>query len=70
MSGKKDVRVGDESESGRNLTFNVPGRGEISRQEFVRLINDGKYPGYHVADINGLPTPRSNPDKSEGNNLG
>jgi hypothetical protein len=41
----------------------------MSREEFVREIEKGKYSDYHVRDINGVPTPVSNPDKSEQNNL-
>lgn len=66
---KKDVKVTRESPTGRNERFETkPGR-EISRTEFVKEIKQGKHPGYHVANIHGKPTPRSNPDGSEGNNL-
>ena len=67
----KRVSVNTESSSGRNLTFhdNKTGRN-MNRQQFVTSIELGKYPDYHVRNINGIPTPCSNPDKSTGNNLG
>ncbi len=67
----KRVTVTRESDSGRNQRFrdNSTGR-EMSRSEFVREIERGKYEHYHVRDVNGVPTPVSNPDRSERNNLG
>jgi hypothetical protein len=38
---------------------------EMSRGEFVRQIQQGDYPNYHVRIINGVPTPVSNPDGSD-----
>lgn len=66
----KNIKVTDESDSGRNLRFHDPkSGGDMSRQEFVREIRDGNYPDYHVRMINGTATPVSNPDGKEGNNL-
>lgn len=67
----KRVTVTRESDSGRNERFrdNSTGR-EMSRSEFVREIERGNYGNYHVRDINGVPTPVSDPDRSERNNLG
>jgi hypothetical protein len=68
---KKSVRVTQESDSGRNQKFHDPKTGrEMTRAQFVNEIEQGKYPGYHVREVNGVKTPASNPDKSEGNNLG
>lgn len=68
---KPRVSVNTQSASGRNLTFhdNVTGRN-MNAQQFVRSIELGNYPGYHVRNINGIDTPVSNPDSSRGNNLG
>jgi hypothetical protein len=64
------VTVIEESESGRNERFrdNRTGR-EMSRDQFVRQIRQGNYDHYHIRKINGIPTPVSNPDSSENNNL-
>ena len=42
----------------------------MSRPQFVRAIENGQYPDYHVRNINHVPTPVSNPDRSTNNNLG
>lgn len=67
----KRVSVTRESDSGRNQQFrdNHTGR-QMSRPEFVRQIQQGNYDNYHVRNINGVPTPVSNPDNSSNNNLG
>lgn len=67
----KSVVVTDESDSGRNQRFRDTSTGRtMSRGEFADRIEGGQYPDYHVRVINGLRTPVSNPDRSEGNNLG
>ncbi|RYG97531.1 MAG: hypothetical protein EON58_09520 [Alphaproteobacteria bacterium] len=67
----KPVKVTDESESGRNHRFLDPNRGvEMTRPQFVREIQQGNYPDYHVRKVNGIKTPCSNPNASEGDNLG
>ena len=67
---RKRVTVTQESETGRNLSFHDNYTGDdMSRPEFVRRIERGDYPRYHVRRINGLKTPVSNPDDSEHNNL-
>ncbi len=70
MSGKKDIRVTEESSTGRNQSFKAPGHAEMSRAQLVSEIRAGEFAGYHIRVINGVATPVSNPDRSEGNNLG
>ena len=76
MGGKKNIKVTKESPSGLNQRFYDPSRGkEMPRGEFVREIKQGQHPGYHVMKKPGPDgrmrnIPRSNPDRSEGNNLG
>lgn len=66
----KRISVTGESDSGRNQRFrdNTSGR-EMSRSEFVRQIESGNYPNYHVRVVNDVKTPVSNPDSSANNNL-
>jgi hypothetical protein len=67
----KNVKVTQEDPSGRNERFHDPARSrDMSRAEFVNRIQNGQYPEYHVRKVHGLNTPVSNPDRSEGNNLG
>jgi hypothetical protein len=70
MTGKKNIKVVNESDSGRNTKFLDPNLNRtMSRKEFADRIENSEYTGYHVRNINGLRTPVSNPDRSEGNNL-
>lgn len=66
----KRISVTAESSSGRNEGFhdNVTGQN-MTRASFVRAIEQGQYPKYHVREINGIKTPVSNPDQSVNNNL-
>lgn len=69
MAGR--VVVTGEQKSGRNERFRDTRTGhEMSRAEFVQRIEQGQYPNYHVRVVDGVKTPASNPDRSEGNNLG
>lgn len=70
MAGKR-VAVVEETETGRNQRYKDTHSGEqMSRSDFVRRIEQGQYPHYHVREVNGVKTPCSNPDDSQGNNLG
>jgi len=67
----KTVRVTNESNSGRNLNFyDTKSHKNMNRPEFVKQIEQGKFPDYYVRKMNGLKTPISKPDHSESNNLG
>ena len=67
----KRITVIQESETGRNERFRDNYSGdEMTRNQFVREIERGNYPNYHIREIDGVDTPVSNPDQSERNNLG
>lgn len=66
---KKDVKVTRESETGRNLNFNVNGE-DLTRAQFCNEIDAGKHPDYYVRKQNGVRTPVSKPDGNKDNNLG
>ena len=66
----KRVTVTQESSTGRNERFHDNFTGaDMTRPQFVRQINQGNYEHYHVRNINGVPTPVSNPDGKLNNNL-
>lgn len=66
----KTVIVTGEEESGRNQNFHDNKSGkDMTRAQFVKEIESGNFPDYHVREINGVKTPVSNPDTKEGNNL-
>ena len=67
---RKRVTVTRENETNRNTNFHDNYNGtDMTRSQFVREIEQGKYPNYHVRNINGVKTPVSNPDGSTNNNL-
>lgn len=67
----KRVSVTSENASGRNTNFHDNYSGaNMTRAQFVNQIKSGNYENYHVRNINGVPTPVSNPDHSTNNNLG
>jgi len=67
----KRITVTQETDTGRNERFRDNNTGaEMTRNQFVREIERGNYPKYHIREIDGVKTPASNPDKSELNNLG
>lgn len=69
--GRQRVSVTRESNTGRNQRFHDNYSGtDMTRSQFVREINNGNYENYHVRNINGIPTPVSNPDSTRNNNLG
>lgn len=69
--GRQRVSVTRESNTGRNERFHDNYKGtDMTRSQFVREINNGNYENYHIRNINGIPTPVSNPDSTRNNNLG
>ena len=66
----KRISVTSETDSGRNVLFHDNRTGvNMTRESFVRAIEDGQYPNYHIRIIKGIKTPVSNPDRSTSNNL-
>ncbi len=71
MPKRKPIKVTKESSTGRNEQFVDASSGRtMTRARFVRQIEQGLCPGFHVREINGIKTPASNPDGKTGNNLG
>ncbi len=67
---RKRVTVTQESDTGRNQRFHDNRTGaDMTRAQFVREIEQGSFPSYHVRRVNDVKTPVSNPDETEGNNL-
>ena len=68
MAGR--IKVTQESDSGRNQRFRDTKTGqEMTRAQFVKQIENGQYPNYHIRKINKIKTPVSNPDETTNNNL-
>lgn len=70
LDSNKPVVVLKESKTRQNeIFFDVTSCKQMSRSQFVKLIEQGKYPGYKVSKLKGIKTPISKPDKNTGNNL-
>ena len=68
---RKTVTVTRETTTGRNTGFVDTQTGKnMTRPQFVKQIERGAYPEYHVRVVNGVKTPASNPDSRRNNNLG
>lgn len=68
---KKRISVIGENKTGRNELFlynfsNI----KMTRNQFVKKIENGCYENYHVRKINNVKIPVFNPDNSKNNNLG
>ena len=69
--GRKRVIVTKESSTGRNSSFHDNYTNQdMTRNEFVKKIENGDYPNHHIRIINQIKTPISNPDSKKNNNLG
>ncbi len=67
----KPIVVIHENETGRNELFCDILTGDIFDKEiFIYAIENGVYPGYKIAIIDGLATPVSKSDAVISNNLG
>jgi hypothetical protein len=66
----KRIKVVNETPTGLNVGFQVPGQGRVSRSRLVPQVEAGKHPGYHTrTHPNGTKFIASNPDGSKKNNL-
>jgi hypothetical protein len=70
MAGKR-IKVISEDKFGRNQIFqDTHTRQKMTREQFVKKIEQENYPKYYVREINDIKTPVSKPDQSKNNNLG
>lgn len=71
VDDQKPVIVLKKSRTGRNEGFfDLSINQSMSRDEFVSNIQDGKYPGYRIANYRGIKTPVSKRDGKSKTNLG
>ena len=58
-----------DGKSGRNESYYIPGRGNVSRKTLVKEVRTGKHPNFSIYELEGEKFVRSNPDNSEKNNV-
>ncbi len=70
-SEEKPIAVLKRSPTGRNELFCDVLKGIVmTRAQFVKNIESGKYPGYRISRLQGIKTPVSKSDDTSDNNLG
>jgi hypothetical protein len=63
------IRGNNDGPGGRNETYNIGRRENVSRGQVVREIKQGLHPGNHVVKVNGREYARDNPDGSKKDNV-
>ncbi len=59
----------NDGPGGRNESYKIGGRKNVSRSQAVREVKQGKHPGAHTVRINGREYVRDNPDGSKKDNV-
>ncbi|MEM7101244.1 MAG: DUF3892 domain-containing protein [Pseudomonadota bacterium] len=65
----KKIRGNADGPGGRNESYNVRGRGDVSRSKLVKEVDQGKHQGYHTIEVKGRKYVRDNPDSSTKDNV-
>jgi hypothetical protein len=63
------IRGNNDGPGGRNETYNIGRRENVSRSQVVREIKQGLHPDNHVVKVNGREYARDNPDGSKRDNV-
>ncbi len=58
-----------ENETGGNTHYKIGKTKIVTRAEGVKMVKNGKLPGYHTVKVNGVNYLRDNPDTSESDNI-
>lgn len=59
----------NDGPNGRNETYKIGSRKEVSRSEAVKEVKQGKHPDAHIVKVNGREYVRDNPDHSKKDNV-
>ncbi len=59
----------NDGPNGRNESYKIGPRKNVSRPKAVQEVKQGKHPGAHVVTINGREYVRDNPDGSTRDNV-
>lgn len=59
----------NDGKNGRNESYKIGSRKNVSRRVAVREVEQGKHPGAHTVKINGEKYVRDNPDNSTRDNV-
>lgn len=59
----------NDGPGGRNDTYKIGSRKEVTRKEAVKEVKKGEHPGAHVVKVKGKEYVRDNPDSSKKDNV-
>ena len=63
------IRGNNDGEGGRNETYRIGPRKNVTRKVAVREVKQGKHPDHHVMTRDGQEYVRDNPDRSTKDNV-
>ena len=65
----KNIRGNSDGENGENDSNTIQGRGVVNRDKLVNEVEQGRHPGHHTINVNGEDYVRSNPNRTESDNV-
>jgi hypothetical protein len=63
------IRGNNDGPGGRNESYKIGSRPNVSRTQAVSEVNAGQHPGYHTVTVNRREYVRDNPDSSTKDNV-
>lgn len=69
MAKGSSINGNKDGKNGRNDSYKINGRGNVSRNKLVKEVKQGKHPDTHIVKINGIEYPRNNPNKDKPDNI-
>lgn len=69
MATSRSINGNADGSNGENQSYTIAGRGEVSRSQLVREVNNGQHEGVHVQRVNGVGYVRANPNHNQGDNV-
>ncbi len=59
----------NDGPGGRNKTYKIGNRPNVPRPTAAKEVREGKHPGAHIYERNGIKYVRDNPDRSKKDNV-
>ncbi|MFC3679111.1 DUF3892 domain-containing protein [Bacterioplanoides pacificum] len=69
MAKSENISGNADGKNGENQSYTIRGRGEVSRAQLVREVNNGQHEGVHVQCVNGTNYVRANPNSRSCDNI-
>jgi len=65
----KNIIGNRDGKNGRNVSYRIPGRGDVPRTQLVREVKVGKHPNHTITKINDCEYVKAKPDNRTKNNV-